>query len=363
MILPCPYRPYPLTLFQRQKEANVRLSFAARTLESLKPEPKLYTAWDSGLSGFGLRVSPKGTKTFIVMKGKERKVTTLGRFPHLALKDARTRAMQELTRTTQTPITRPTEAIRAFGEALKGRVKPDTLNQYLSYLNQMDFTSLTMTFPEVQEKLRKWEGKPFAQNYAYASLRNFLNWCLEHGYIEKSPLFRKQPPNKTKSRDRVLTDTELGRIWRCTGDDTYGRILRLLILTGQRRIEVRNLKPEDVADGLITFRTKGDRTNVLPVTPLVEENLVLPFTFNNWTNAKDRFDRDCGVDFRHHDLRRTLATKLAQMGTSFVVIERILGHAIPGVAGVYNRHTYLLEVKEALLAYENHIRKLSTTAA
>lgn len=246
---------------------------------------------------------------------------------------------------------------------MQGRVKPDTLSQYLSYLNQMEFTSLDLTYPEVMEKLKKWDGKPWAQNYAYASIRNFLNWCIEHGYIEKSPLFRKKSPNRTKSRDRVLSDEELGRIWRCTEDNTYGRIVRLLLLTGQRRMEVRNLKPEDVADGLITFHTKGDKVNVIPVTPLVKENLTLPFKFNNWGDAKRRFDNECGVDWRHHDLRRTLATKLVGMGVNFITVERILGHSLPGVSGVYIRHSYIPEMKAALLKWEEHIRQISTSVA
>lgn len=335
----------------------MKICLTSRGIDALKPQAKLYTAWDS-VGGFGVRVSPKGTKTFIVMRGKERKVITLGRYPNLALKDARARAMQQMIQSSSPVETRPTEAITAFQEGIKGRVKADTLNQYLSYLSQMNFTSLTITSGEVQEKLKLWDGKPWAQNYAYASLRRFLNFCLEYGYIDKHPLIRKATPNRTKSRDRVLTDTELGRIWRCTHDDTYGRILRLLLLTGQRRMEVRNLKPEDVSDGLITFHTKGDKINVLPLTPLVEENLVLPFHFNNWADAKARFDSDCGVEFRHHDLRRSLATVMARLGVDFVVIERILGHAIPGVAGIYNRHSYLKEMKAALLLYEDHIKGL-----
>lgn len=337
----------------------MRLNFTSRGLDALAPEQKLYVAWDAGLKSFGVRVSPKGTKTFIVMRGKDRKVTTLGRYPELSLKDARTKAMQEIT-AEPTPIaSNPDKAIAAFAEDVKGRVKPDTLAQYLSYLNQMKLTTLELfSYADAQEKLKHWKGKPWAQNYAYASLRLFLNWCMDHGHIEKSPLLRKAPPNKTRSRDRVLSDSEIARIWRCTDDTTYGRMLRLLILTMQRRIEVRNLKPEDVADGLITFHTKGDKLNVLPVTPLVEENLKLPFDFNSWGWAKARFDTDCGVDFRHHDLRRTGASTLARLGVDFVVIERILGHARTGVAWTYNRHTYLPQMQAALELYEAHIRKI-----
>jgi integrase len=243
-------------------------------------------------------------------------------------------------------------------------VKPDTLKQYLSYLNQMELITLDLKYDDVQEKLKPWYGKPWAQNYAYSSLRVFLNFCMESGYIDRHPLIRKKVPNKTRPRDRVLSDEEMGRIWRCTDDSAYGRILRLLILTGQRRSEVRNLTPANIADGLITFDTKGDQKNVIPITPLMEPDLAhIPFKFNNWAVAKERFDRECGVSFRNHDLRRTLATKLAIMGCSFEIIERVLGHARHGIPWTYNRHTYLPEVKQWLLKYEAHIRTLAGARA
>ena len=338
-----------------------KLNLTSLSVEHLKPQEKQYLVWDMTLKSFGIRISPAGTKTFVVIRGKERKITSLGKWPETTLKAARTAAMAHIvTKTPEKGRFAPKTALLAFEQTMKGRVKKDTLTQYLSYLNQMELTTLDLTYQDVQEKLEKWDGKPFAQNYAHASLRVFLNFCLEHGYIDKHPLIRKKAPNKVVSRSRVLSDDELARIWRCTEDDTYGRILRLLILTGQRRTEVRNLKPEDVKDGTITFHTKGDRINVLPLTPLVEENLKLPFKFNNWSQAKDRFDTECGVeDWTHHDCRRSLATKLAAMQTPVVVIERILGHSFGGkVFQTYQRHSFLEESRQALLTWEAHIRKI-----
>lgn len=335
-------------------------------IQHLKPSDNQTLYFDTMLAGFGLRVSSKA-KSFIVVYGSEhnRKRETIGRYPDISLKDARNRARAIIAEKTgpSVPMAQKpySEACAAFEEAMAGKVKPPTLQQYLSYLNMMEFDKPIgqITYADILEQLKKWDGRKFSQNYAYASIRNFFNWCLEVDYITKSPLFRKLPPNKTRSRDRVLSDEELGKVWRNTTDDTYGRMMRLMLLTGQRRIEVRNLKPEDVSDGLITFHTKGDQVNVLPVTPLVKENLVLPFQFNNWSGAKARFDNECGVDFRHHDLRRTLATKMAQLGISVITIERILGHSLGRVTKIYNRYSYLPEVEKALLTYEDHIRKLA----
>lgn len=338
----------------------MRASLTDLTIQSLKAETQM-RVFDTQLKGFGILVS-KTTKTFFVVQGKERKLTTIGRYPATTLRDARQQARKlQVTPTSETTGKTFLDARTAFGEAIEGKVKPDTRKQYLSYLNQMSFTKdvSDITYADVLEAIELWKTKPHAQNYAYASIRVFLGWCLEREYIDRHPLYRKKPPNKVRTRDRVLSDEELARVWRCTADNTYGKIMRLLILTGQRRIEVRNLKPEDVQDGLITFHTKGGKTNVIPLTPLMSNDLKLPFKFNDWSGSKARFDNDCGVDFRHHDLRRTLSTKLAMLGVNAVVIERILGHAIPGVAGVYNRYSYIPEIKEALLTFEAHLRKIT----
>lgn len=318
--------------------------------------------FDLKLPSFGIRIG-KNRKTFIVVKGRERIASTIGHYPDISLQDAKKKAKFALISSDDAkPHVSYETGCKEFLEAIAGRVKPDTLAQYRRYLEFHDFLNLPPSKEEINEALKKFKGTPWAANYFHASLRVFLNWCLEQEYIDKHPLIRGRAPHKIKSRERVLSDEELGRIWRNTQDNTYGRIVRILMLHGQRRIEAKNLQPEDVADGLITYHTKGDKINVLPVTPLVKDNLVLPFKFNNWNDAKRQFDADCGVDFRLHDLRRTLATVLARKGVDVIVIERILGHANNGlnnVAAIYNRHTYLPQVQKALLLYEEHIRTVA----
>jgi len=344
----------------------VRLSLSDLTIQKLKSD-KNQIFWDTNLPAFGIRVG-KLKKTFVVSYGKERNVTAIGSYPELSLKDARIQAKRlQVERNTTTPTYAPKpypEAVQSFLEAQKTRVKPSTLEQYGFYLKKMAFKKNVgdLARGDVLEGLAIWNGKAYAQNYAHAALRAFLNWCLAQEIIDKHPLIRSKEPNKVRSRARVLSDEELGRIWRCTPDTPYGRILRVLILTGQRRMEVGNLKPEDVQDGTITFHTKGDRINVLPLTPEVSKNLTLPFRFNNWADSKDLFDNDCLVDgWVHHDLRRTLATKLAAMGTQIIVIERILGHSFGGkVFQTYQRHSYIEEMREALLKYEAYILKIAT---
>lgn len=338
-----------------------RLLFTDLAIQKLKWNGRATVYWSEALPAFGCRVMMH-RKTWVTIQGKKRKVTTIGHYPDRSLKEATKRArLALLTPEDSSGSKTYSDALEEYLEVIRKTLKPATVSQYKSYLETFGFQKKLseITKEDIQEKLKLWEGKKWGQNYAYVSLRCLLNWSLDQLYIDKHPLIRGNAPNKTRSRDRVLSDEELGRVWRCTTDDTYGRILRLILLTGQRPMEVKNLKPDDVADGLITFHTKGDKINVLPVTPMVRDNLSLPFTFNNWGNAKARFDNDCGVDFQQRDLRRTLATKCAAMGTEPTVIERILGHAQVGVQWTYNRYQYLEEVRAALLRYHAHIKSLA----
>ena len=338
------------------------ISLTDLSIQKLKHAEKQTVYWDANFPGFGMRVG-KRKKVFILVHGKGRNMVTIGAYPAMSLKEARSEAKRlQGTLPTNGGKTRPrafSDVLRAFLHDSDKRLKRDTVSQYRYYLTECPLDLENLTRAHIKEQLAKFDDKPHSQNYAHATLRIFLNWCLKEEIIDKHPLIHSTPPNKVRSRDRVLSDEELGRIWRCTEDTTYGRIVRILMLTGQRRMEVRNLKPEDVTD-VITFHTKGDRINILPITPMVGENLVLPFKFNNWATAKAQFDTECGVDWVHHDLRRTLATRMASLGISFFTIERILGHALGKVASVYQRYSYLKEMEEALLQWEAHIRKITT---
>ena len=339
------------------KQALTELS-----IQKLKYTGKQVTYWDEHLAGFGVRLSPR-SKAYVIMYGPKRKLKTIGRYPDMALRDARTLAKGLMgtlaAKDTPSPTTPFLEASRAFLDAAAKRLKLDTVRQYEQYLTTLAFDKPVggITKQDITTRLAIYDGKPHAQNYAYATLRALFNWCLDHEYLDKHPLLRGRVPNKTASRDRVLSDVELRRVWLATDDSTYGRIVRLLILTGQRRNEVLKLKPEDVGE-YITFHTKGGGPNTLPLTPMVKDNLALPFRFNNWSAAHARLSAMAHVDFRHHDLRRTLATKLAELGVDDIVIERVLGHTVQSVKNTYNRYRYMPEIRDALLHHEAYLRTL-----
>jgi len=169
------------------------------------------------------------------------------------------------------------------------------------------------------------------------------------------------------SREHVVTDEELAAIWRACRDDDYGRIVRLLILTGQRRDEVGDMKWTELdLDRRIWAipreRTKNGLTHEVPLSDVALEILQsIPRRdgrdfvfgegrggFSGWSKSKTRLDARIAKagavmrPWRLHDLRRTVATHIAEMGTLPHVVEAILNHVSghkAGVAGIYNRAT------------------------
>jgi integrase len=195
------------------------------------------------------------------------------------------------------------------------------------------------------------------------------------------------------SRERVLTDEELGLAWRASLQLGYpfGPIIRMLMITGQRREEVTALEWAELhrtdAEWLMPgSRAKNGRAHTVPLSALALAELDniggqdwprtgLVFTttgrsrVSGHSRAKVRLDRQMallapGVDvqpWRLHDLRRTLATGLQKLGVRFEVTEAVLNHvsgARSGVAGVYQRHTWTMEKRAALDDWSAHVSSL-----
>ncbi len=337
----------------------MRLALTSKTLDSLTTE-KQTRIMDTTLRGFGVLVS-QTTKTFIVIKGKDRKLTTLGRYPATTLKEARREAQRILADPSATRATKTyAEAVEAFEKAKTGKVKPKTLKRYRYYLDKLAFTGNIndLTRKEIAERLKIFDGRDRAQNACFSCLRTFLNWCLSEEIITRHPIFRARTPNAQPSRSRVLSDEELKKIWNATDYKPYGYIIRLCILTAARKNEVRNLIQDEEH---ITFKdTKNKTDHTLPITPLIKEHLMAPYKWNNWQREKERLDEKCGVTgWRVHDLRRTWATNAARLGVRPETIERVLNHKLTGVQAIYQRYHYLPEMREALLTVEAHIKKIT----
>lgn len=329
-------------------------------IQRLKTEDGQTRYFDESTPGFGILVG-KRAKTFFVVTGKERRMQTLGAYPATSLKDARSEAKRILADpTAPKPRQSYAEAVNAFEKARTGHVKATTLKRYRFYLDTLAFTQslADLTKTDIKTGLAKWDGKKRAQNACHSALRTFLNWCVEEELIERNPLYRARSPNKTPSRDRILTDTEIVKIWNATDFKPYGYLVRLALLTAGRKMEVRTLK---VDGDLIVFKDTKNRTDHhLPITPLVRQHLMLePYKFDNHEREKVRLDKATGVTgYTLHDLRRTWAYLAGRLGVRPEVIERVLNHKRTGIVEVYQRYQYIPEMAEALVLVENHIQQL-----
>lgn len=235
-------------------------------------------------------------------------------------------------------------------------------------------------------------------------------WAVKRGAVRANP-FAALPIDKSiAKRERVLSDSEIAEIWGAAGaaGSPYGTIIRLLILTGQRRGEVAGMAWNEISEDLMTWTVPGERTknsipNMVPLSAparaLVRSSLpdnadaakravndrrvggtlVLPgdagTSFAGWSKAKRALD-EVMVDARAiaatlagasaapfapwtvHDLRRTVATGLQRLGVRLEVTEAILNHISGtrgGIAGVYQRHDWAAEKRAALDAWAAHV--------
>ena len=176
----------------------------------------------------------------------------------------------------------------------------------------------------------------------------------------------------------MLTAQELASIWKALGDDEYARVVKLLILTGCRREEIAAMRWSeiDLDAGTWTLpptRSKNGRPHTLPITDLMSriidsipqrESTDLLFGkrhgFTSWSIGKPALDAKLDLEpWVLHDIRRSVATGIADIGIQPHIVEQVLNHQSGhkrGVAGVYNRSSYQREVRDAMLRWSDHVR-------
>jgi integrase len=367
--------------------------------------------WDGKIKGFGLRISPKGTKSFVLLyraDGRLRRLT-LGRYPTLKLVEARRLADEALrsVRFGKDPVAEKKaarkgvenfnfDAIAVF--FVENYAKRKTRSwaeterilkkEFIARWGKRDIRTIKRSdVNAVLDSLMK-DGKHIMANRALAAVRRLFNWAVERGYLKEAPTSNIKAPARERSRDRVLSDGELQSIWASADEISYpyGEIVKLLVLTGQRLGEVRGMRWDEIdfkerVWSISSERTKAGRAHEVPLVnqameivrnlPRLHEELLFPARKHGTSNPvsgmskwKAHLDHISGVtDWRIHDLRRTVATGMARSGVPPHVVERILNHrtgTFRGVAGVYNRFGYLPEMRGALELWAVHVMQLQT---
>jgi integrase len=372
--------------------------------------------FDDNLPGFGIRLRAGGKRTWIVQYrlGTKQRRLTLGRVDALDLDRARLEARKVLAKA-GLAIDPQVEKTKAKAETAivlgplfdrylrykEARLRPNSLRETRRYL-EVAFGSLHrlplsgISRSEVANLLSSiaLDSGPVAADRARAALSAFFTWAMKEGIAAANPVIATNRHAPPVSRDRVLSDAELSDIWNACADDDFGNIVKLLILTGQRREEVAGmswseLHLEKALWSLPAGRTKNHRPHDVPLSEQVllvikgvparaERDMLFgrdDGSFSGWSKAKAALDKRIAKartatrandasgggtvsEWRLHDLRRTVATRMADLGVEPHVIEAVLNHVSgvrSGVAGIYNRALYSAEKRSALQLWGKHI--------
>jgi integrase len=215
-----------------------------------------------------------------------------------------------------------------------------------------------------------------------ACLSKMFGWFVQHRQVEKNPCAGVHRPDASRARDRILTDAEIVKFWSAADAEReeFSVLLKLLLLTGCRLNEVAGMRRAELSGDGVTWnipgeRTKNKRPHVVPLAPLAREILAtvagdgeLVFTttgrspVSGWSKIKTRLDGAMAIPpWRLHDLRRTAATGMAEIGIAPHIVEAALNHisgAKAGVAGTYNRAAYAPEKRAALERWASHVQGL-----
>ncbi len=249
------------------------------------------------------------------------------------------------------------------------------------------------------ERRRKGQSEARARAM-FATLSKLFGWLIEKRRVAANPCANVVPPRAPAARDRILSNTEIRSFWAACekANPPFGSLLKVLLLTGCRLNEVAGARHSEMSDDGATWtipghRTKNHRAHVVSLSRVAREIVagaaaggdhVFTTTgttpVSGWSKIKARLDTamiekmredakaeglnsaKCSLPaWRLHDLRRTCATGMAEIGIAPHIIEACLNHisgAKAGVAGIYNRAAYADEKKAALERWAAHISDL-----
>jgi integrase len=361
-------------------------------IDRLRPMPKRYQIPDPECPGLYLRVSPAGSKTFtIVARGPDKKQVwkeVEGIEAGDPLDDVRAKAREGIRRLKagQAPFPPPAPRADTFGtvvdnylklhvEANGLRSRPEIercLNKYvLPVWRDREFEGIRRSdVTRLLDAVVKNHGARQA-DYVLAIVRGIMNWQASRLDDYVSPIVRRMARTKPaeRKRERILDDDELRTLWPILSEaGTFGALVKLLLLSGQRREKVAAMRWADISiDGVWTIpsedREKGNAralalpemvVDIIRAQPRIVGNEYVfagrtDGPFNGFSKAKAAVDERAGITpWVLHDLRRTARSLMSRAGVRPDIAERVLGHVIAGVEGVYDRHQYFEEKREAL---------------
>lgn len=365
---------------------------------------------DEVLPGFELRVTASGVRTFAVRYSRDGKTRryTIGRMPPLSLASARDIAKRVLGDALKgvdphaekvaqrRKRAQPTQSFGAlcelFLEAARTKdnlpLRPTTLYNWRNIANVEILPALGEMAPEAITR-RDVRGvveriaaqRPYWGNRVFELIRRVFSWAVEKDLVNASPCVGLKKPGGERPRDRVLSTDEIRRVWAALeGELLFGEAVRLLFYTAARPREVLNARWAEIDLGdrlwrIPASRMKNKEPHVVPLSPGVmavldrlssadhHEEFLFPsptFTAPLVAIAKPvaRIRQRSGVEFQVRDIRRTVRTRLREMGAPQDVSEAILSHARPRLIRTYDRYLPVPEMRAALDAWSARLETI-----
>ncbi|PWT80381.1 MAG: integrase [Acidobacteria bacterium] len=379
------------------------MKLTAKTLSTIAAPPGKadHVEWDDATPGFGVRLRG-ASKTWIIQYriGRQQRRESLGDVRKVSLDDARTIARQrfalvqlgtdpvaERRREQATAELTLTKVAGRYLDAKHGTMRPSSHQAATRYLRKHWAPLAERPLAEIKRehiaaRLQELvtENGRIAAARARDCLASMYSWAIREGLCETNvALATNDPEAGVAARDRILSDAEIKALWQAAGDGDFGRVVRLLLLTGCRRSEIGGLKWSEISDdGTLSIsgaRTKSGRPLVLPLPPaaiaLLPPRGASEYVFGprgkpmcNWSNAKLQLDAYIATTtkqtftWRLHDLRRTMRSGLGRLGVIPHIAELAIGHGPKGLTKVYDRYTYVAEVGSALARWAEHVTAL-----
>jgi integrase len=366
--------------------------------------------WDTSLVGFGARRQLRHVHYLLRYRinGRQRFIT-IGRHGSPWTPDTARNEARRLLGLVASKVDPASERVRSgetFGAELarylerkRAVLRPRSMVEIERYLTvqckslhplglaSIDRRTVALTLAEIEQ-----HSGPVARNRARTSLSAFFSYAIREGLIDgANPVSGTGKASEGNGRDRVLTLAELRTVLSALGADPFSDIVRLLMVTAQRRSEIGGLlwSEVDLERSLIVFsadRVKNGRSHELPISRQVRSMLerqprkdeyVWGCRWTSWSEPKAKLDtrlnaaitsatttcevptmRPVVAPWRLHDLRRSAATHMAELGILPHIIEAVLNHHSghkSGVAGIYNRARYTDEMRLALQRWADYL--------
>ena len=386
-----------------------------KSIKHLKPSEKRRIVWAQGLKGLGIRITPKGTKSFVFkydMDGQDRWLT-FGQYPKLKLADALKKYGDAIAQVEEgdDPAEEAVRLNRATNKALTVRqlaedyiekyAKPrkrswdedDRILQHDILPNWGARKASKITRRDVIDLLDGIvaRGAPVQANRTLAVVRRMFNFAIDRDVLTVSPCHRIKPPSGESSKDRYLTLDEIRDLWNGLETAPLARkttlALKLLLVTLQRTSEVIGMNEAELDLRARTWiipasRTKNKRAHLVTLSPLAieivtalmkdknEEGYLFPGEGgqgDHMTNAAvsravaRNLDHLGLAKFTPHDLRRTGSTQLAAFKVPRFDRDRVLNHTDRSVGAVYDIHEYQDEKRAVLNLWSDVIKRVVTS--